>query len=266
LTELINTQVKDKVKRYGKAHLNPNSVGGGYEKVVRDLLRDYLGSRLEFYTRAQIVDAKMQYMKVLPHGSGEIDVVGIFNNTTPKIVLKLDEDQVLLPYDAVALLCEVKSELDSQKLEKDLIKLKNIGQLELSPNRFKFATMGIPGNSQQSPFRLLVYFNTSIDNVAMERKLNEYSGYWDVVYIVNSDTVISNKSLTFVQTLLASGIKKDTAPDNNCVYWDDSPVAALLLLLSQSIPVPLVVDVMITLLNITALALSKESNQTSKGK
>lgn len=104
LSEIINNQVKDKIKNYGKIHLSPNSVGGGYEKVVCHLLSDYFGSRFEFYTRAQIVDAKMQYMKVLPLGSGEIDVVGIFNTTTPKIVLKLDEDQVMLPYDAVALL------------------------------------------------------------------------------------------------------------------------------------------------------------------
>lgn len=96
----------------------------------------------------------------------------------------------------------------------------------------------------------------------MEEKLNEYSDYWDAVYLVDRDIVIANKSLPVVQTILASGIKKDTGPDKKFIYWDDVPVAALLLLL-QSIPVPLMVDVMNTLLTITALAYSKDEGHST---
>jgi hypothetical protein len=113
--------MKDEFKRYEKIYYNTNTKGSDYEKVLQSILTDYLGSRFEFHTRAQIIDAEMEYIKFLQHGSNELDVVGIFYNTTPKIVLKM-KDHVLVPYDAVALISEVKFHLNKTNLEKDELK------------------------------------------------------------------------------------------------------------------------------------------------
>ncbi len=97
----------------------------------------------------------MEYIKILQHGSNELDVVGIFNNTTPKIVFKI-EDTVLVPYDAVALISEVKSDLSKTNLESDLKKLANIMHLKISSNRFT-NFMGSQQMVTETPFRLGIF-------------------------------------------------------------------------------------------------------------
>jgi hypothetical protein len=212
-----------------------------------------LGSRFDFYTRAQIVDSEMQYTKILQGGASEIDVVGTFNAAAPKIVLKVG-DHAIIPYDAIALLSEVKSVLTKTNLENDLNKLKNIMQLKLFPNRFlPKEVLGFVGKRADIPFRLLVYFKTSIDDAVIEELLSQYSDVWDVVFLVDKEELLINRVLPFVKSLFDVGLP-DRNPDKEFLPWTDAPFMILLTMITRTIPVPVAVDVMTTLLKIAVLA------------
>jgi hypothetical protein len=203
--------------------------------------------------KMQIVDSEMQYTKILQGVANEIDVVGTFNTTAPKIVLKT-EGLVIIPYDAIALLSEVKSELTKRKLEEDLNKLRNIMQLKISSNRFlPQGVLGFKEMKSDIPFRLLVYFKKSIDDAVMEGLLTQYLEVWDVVFLVQKEEVIINRTLPFVNSLFEAGLQ-DRSPDKKFLIWTFAPFMILLSAITRTIPVPFAVDVMKTILNIAVLA------------
>lgn len=106
MIKTIEGQIKNNIEAFKYLNYNPNTKGADYEKVICDLLNTYLSSRFEFYTRAQIVDRGLKHRRIFQRGFREIDVVGTFNTTAPKIVLKAGHS-VIIPYDAIALLAEV---------------------------------------------------------------------------------------------------------------------------------------------------------------
>lgn len=95
MRKAIEGQIKNNIESFKYINYNPNTKGADYEKVICDLLNTYLGSRFEFYTRAQIVDREMKYTRIFQGGAREIDVVGTFNTTAPKIVLKAGHSLVI---------------------------------------------------------------------------------------------------------------------------------------------------------------------------
>jgi hypothetical protein len=195
----------------------------------------------------------MQYTKILQHGANEIDVVGTFNTTAPKIALKTG-DLVIIPYDAIVLLSEVKSELTKEKLKESLNKLRNIMQLTISSNRFiPHEVLGFKEMRADIPFRLLVYFKKSIDDATMEALLTQHSEVWDVVFLVEKGEVIINRTLPFVNNLFEKGLQ-DSSPDKKFLIWTFAPFMILLSVITRTIPVPVAVDVMKTILNIAVLA------------
>ena len=81
--------------------------GMNFENAVKLLLQTYLGSRFDFYNKAQILDANLNYLRIFEGESSELDIVATFKNASPNIVAKL-EDSYYVPYDAVAFYIEVK--------------------------------------------------------------------------------------------------------------------------------------------------------------
>jgi hypothetical protein len=219
-----------------------------------------LGSRFDFYNRAHIIDSEMQYLKILSTGANEIDVVGTFNTTAPKIVLKAG-GLVIVPYDAIALLSEVKSKLTSENLREDLRKLENIMRLEISPNRFlPHEVFGFEQKRPCKPFRLLVYFDKSIDDVVMEELLTQYSKVWDAVLLVDKEELLLNRNLPFVKSLFEKELQ-DKNPNKAFLPWTDAPFTILLTMITRTIPVPLAVDVNNTLLKIAFFARGNQDNK-----
>jgi hypothetical protein len=239
--------------------------------VICDLLNAYLGSRFEFYNRAQIVDIDMKYTRIFQGGAREIDVVGTFNTTAPKIVLKAGHS-VIIPYDAIALLAEVKSVLNRKTLREDLEKLGKIMQLRTFKNRFLIKKItginekvfGFKEMRPDKPFRLLVYFKTPKDNTILDDLLSQYSGVWDAVFLVDKENVILNKDLPFAKALL-KGRLSDRSPNSKFMIWKDFPFLMLLLVITRTIPIPPAVDVMATLLNIANLAWNKPKERRPNG-
>ncbi len=95
---------------------------GVTERAVADVLTEYLGAEFDFSVRAQLIDVNFRYVKILGTQANEIDIVGTFKSATPKLVLKT-ATSIFVPYDAVALIVEVKTVMDKGKLREDLEKL-----------------------------------------------------------------------------------------------------------------------------------------------
>lgn len=213
MIKAIEGQIKNNIKGFEYLTYNPNTKGADYEKVICDLLNAYLGSRFEFYTRAQIVDREMKSTRIFQRGFREIDVVGIFNTTAPKIVLKAGHS-VIIPYDAIALLAEVKSVLNKERLTEDLQRLEKLMQLKVFENRFPIKKIiginekvfGFPEMRADIPLRLLMYFKTPKDNTIRDELLNRYSGVWDIVFLVDKEEIILNKDLPFAKALYKVGL------------------------------------------------------------
>jgi hypothetical protein len=119
ISDAFKRQLTSKFEMYANIHYNYNTKGSYYEKVVASILNDYLGSRFEFHTRTQLIDASMQYIRVFEGKTSEVDVVGVFKNASPRIIISIGETHIV-PYDATALLVEVKSKMDSNSLRNDL--------------------------------------------------------------------------------------------------------------------------------------------------
>ena len=62
------------------------------------MLGSYLASRFEFHTRAQLLDANMEYLNLFSVGENKVDVAATFIRTYPKIVLKIGDTKYIIPY------------------------------------------------------------------------------------------------------------------------------------------------------------------------
>jgi hypothetical protein len=255
LRKTIEGQIKNNIECFKNIIYNTNTKGADYEKVICELLNKYLGSRFDFFNRAHIIDSEMEYLKFFKTGANEIDVVGTFNTTAPKIVLKAG-GLVIVPYDALALLSEVKFRLDSETLGEDLRKLENVMQLKISRNRFlpQGEVFGFDEKRPCKPFRLLVYFQKSIDDDSMERLLTQYSKVWDAVLLVDKEELLINRDLPFVNSLFEKGLPDKNPKNKAFLPWKDAPFTILLTMITRTIPVPLAVDVNTTLLKIVMFA------------
>jgi hypothetical protein len=125
----ISLDIISEFEKLRDIQANTNTKEGVYEKAVSKFFTDYLGSRFDFYTRAHLLDIKMEYLELLSLGQNEIDVVATFNSAYPKIIVKLG-DVNFVAYDSVAFFAEIKSTLDKNNLTKDLIKFEKIGNTD----------------------------------------------------------------------------------------------------------------------------------------
>jgi hypothetical protein len=124
----------------------------------------------------------MEYLRLLPQGKNELDVVGTFNNSYPKIVMKVGEQENYIPYDGVAFMVEIKTTINKDTLTSDLEKFEIINHLPLSQDRLGGAIAG-GDYTTEKPIRILLYFESQIDNNIMHSLLQEQYSAWDIVFI-----------------------------------------------------------------------------------
>ncbi len=245
LMSAMHQKMKDEFERYKKLHYNPNTKGGGYEKVVLSMLTDYIGSAFNFHQRAQLIDAEMKYMDIFAKGSNEIDVIATFRNASPNLILKI-QDTEFVPYDAVAFMIEVKERMDKSNLEVDLDKLRKIAMLPLTPDRCQPPLTG--SYNIERPLRILFYYDISIDDREEERLLLEHYSDWDLIVVLQKDVIILNMSLPI------SDILPEQFKNVQIFHWEQNPLVSLLLIILASVPMPLSVSVLKTFLNLDRLS------------
>lgn len=253
ISEAFKRQLSSKFETYADIHFNYNTKGSYYEKVVASILDDYFGSRFEFHTRAQLIDANMQYLQIFEGRTSEVDVVGVFRNASPRIIISIGNTKIV-PYDAVAFIVEVKSRMDTKSLMSDLQKLQKMSNLHNSNNRF------IPKMTREYdvlyPLRILFYLKRTLRENILRETLEDYITSWDAILILQEDTLIINKELPFFNLIFKS---LGTERFNNSKYikWTTDSFIMLLSLISDSIPSTILVNVIPTFISIAAVKYNK---------
>jgi len=236
----IESQVEKKFEGYKNLSYNANTKGYDYEFAIFKIFKDYLGSRFNFYLRPHIIDREMKYLEILNKGENEVDIAATFKSTTPRVILKTDKTNFVF-FNSIAFLVECKAILNLQSLSNDLNKLKKIAALPVNPKRFT-AVFGPKYAVKERPLRILVYHRRSIKDQSLESVLAA-SIFWDIIFVVNKKITIVNKStVPFAKNYLEKSLGK--VSKSQISYWRDVPFMALILMILESVPEPLTVNLM----------------------
>jgi hypothetical protein len=240
--DAIHSRLQDEFERYKDIHYNPNTKGANYEKVIADLLKDYLGAKFNIHNRSQLIDANMDYLANFDRGSVEVDIIGTFKTAVPNLILKI-VDTELIPYDAVGFLVEVAKKMEKEKLEEDLTKLQKIGRLAITANRFGLTVGG--NYLVDRPLRILFYVENDIAENTLNQLLVQFYDAWDAVMILNENKILVNMSLKF-----AKALSPDQPETIKILGWGGNAFMMLLLIILTTTPTPLSVNVIQTFINL----------------
>lgn len=195
LVEGIQQQLKQDWNQFRNQHHNPSNKGASYEEALSDFLDKYYSGVYETVTQTVIIDENLDVFESFDtaRGEHEIDLVGLFRSARPRIVFEVGQ-MTYVPLIGAAFLCEVKSKIDSGRLEKDLKKLQKVSQLAKAENRsFGVAQTGEYTINEQ--IKCLVYDENSISEEKMVDKLINYQNSWDLLLLVQDDILFVNSTL-----------------------------------------------------------------------
>lgn len=285
LFEGIQKQLNHDWEKFRDQHHNPSNKGASYEQALENFLTKYYRGVYEIQTQSVIIDENLDVFDVFDtsRGEHEIDLVGLFESARPRIVFDVG-DMTYVPLIGTAFLCEVKSKIDSGRLEKDLTKLRKVSKLAKSEQR-TFAISQTGTYTTNSQIKCLVYDERSISDERLVDQLIEYQDAWDLLLIVQDDVLFVNSSLPFFDDMrgpadvVSDEFDIDEISFDDAIIEDDSEIdseqvakmksdlkmsirkdrnfgtlnngmAWFLLLLSASIPRPLGIDTADTLKNL----------------
>lgn len=232
----IGKHLSDKFEELRPLYYNPNTKGHGYEKVLKDILNDYLGSIVSLHNRCALIDRKLKLLTIFTPQENEFDVVATFNNACPRIVLQKDPLKYI-PLDAVAFLIEVKQTLTKTNLKKDLYKMENISTSETS-GRFGVTFKG--AYSVSYPLKVLAYYEEQISKEEFIKILNKHREYWEMILLVKEDILYVNPTMPWVQKRWKKPVIEKFHP--HALLW-------LLLILSLSFTISPITNTATTLVN-----------------
>jgi hypothetical protein len=213
----------------------------------------------------QVIDSEMKYIKSLPKGGNELDIVGLFKSRYPDVIMKLKDTPIIL-YDSCAFVMEIKSYLTKKNLEDDLNKLKKISKLTFSAPHVEVEKSTYSGLFIDRPLRILLYFDLSMDYKDFQDVMEKNKEICDIVFIVNNK---DNKSDIFFSKNLPAGnwlFKSSTKikfPDgkipnkyleSNFMKFENVAFVILLTLIAASIPHPVTIDLTKQFLTIISFA------------
>lgn len=253
ISDAFKRQLTSKFETYASIHFNYNTKGSYYEKVIAHILNDYLGSRFDFQTRTQLIDANMRYLEIFEGKTSEVDIVGVFKNASPRIILSIGETHIV-PYDAAALLLEVKSKMDANSLSNDLQKLQKLSLLPNRDDRF-FPKMTTEYNVMY-PLRILFYLKRNVDENKFKDLLERYIATWDAIFILQKDTLIINKRLPFFR-LIMKALGAERFDNSKYIVWTSDSFIMFLSLICYSIPSTIKVDAIPALISLAAIKYAK---------
>lgn len=201
LFEGIQRQLNQDWSKFRDQYHNPSNKGASYEQALGNLFEKYFRGVYEIQTEAVIVDHELDVFEVFDttRGENEIDVIGLFESARPRILFEVEE-LTYVPLKGAAFLCEVKSEIDASRLEKDLQKLEKVTRLiDFEDKRWGMSMTGSYSTSHQ--IRCLVYDENSISEDTLTNLVIEYGDAWDLLLIVEDDTLLINSSLPIYEDL-----------------------------------------------------------------
>ena len=235
---------------------NDTARGASYEDALSDILSEYFGGIYNVETNCSVMDANLECFNEFDSSSqNEFDVVSLFRQANPRVILR-EGDITWVPLSAIAFLCEAKSKVDTGRLEDDLEKLESLRLLEADPDD-RFPTKVSGDVTVDHQVHCLVYDRAEISNSAMTDLLDTYSTAWDIVLIVETDTVIVNGTIPYIEFLRdeAAATQLDAISDDSeggMARAIDDPThdfisvsngfAWFMIVIGLSIPIPLSVQ------------------------
>ena len=247
--------------------LYANSKGDTYEESLAEFLRSYFGGVYDISTKAAVIDQDLKCFEKFDFvtGDDEIDVVASFSQAKPRIIFETGDERAKLrwiPFEAVAFICEVKSRLSKQSLEKDFKKLRSVSDLSEALDS-RFGPSVRYDYSISDPLQCLVYDGESIADATLSEILLSNYSHWHLLLIVQNDVLLMNRNLPLSENFVPSSdifghskmpqippemlaaieawprVEFDADPDiislDNGLFW-------FLITLSASIPDPLAVN------------------------
>lgn len=259
LIQNFQTQLEHQWQRFRRPEGDDTARGNSYESALKDLLDEYFGGRFDVISNCSVMDADLACFDSFGQGAqNEVDVLALFSHATPRVVLR-EAELNWVPLEGVSLLCEVKSRVDKGRLESDLRKLEILRELEVDPDD-RFSTKISGEYTVDHQIHCLVYDRGHIADETLNTALAD-STAWDVVLLVEDDTLIVNETLPFVEYLSPLAVLSQTRNIDGLQHDDDQVRQAVLpgsegstclsvsnglawfiLLLSSTIPVPLSVS------------------------
>ena len=194
----IGTQLRDKFEELRPHYYNANTKGAGYEKVLKEVLSDYLDSIVSIHDRCFLIDRNLDLLNTIPYDKNEFDIVATFNSACPKIVFQTDTLKYI-PLDAVAFLIEVKQTITKPALKEDLDKMDYISKIN-TDGRFGVTFTGM--YSVSHPMKILAYYDKQIDDKEFFDILIEHLEDWDAILLVEEDILYVNPRLPWVNKIL----------------------------------------------------------------
>lgn len=251
LIRRFQTQLEHQWRRYRDIEADDSARGSSYESALRDVLQMYFGGRFDLHTNCSVMDQNLACFDAFhQNAQNEIDVLALFSHATPRIVLH-EGDIQWVPLAGISFLCEVKSRIEKGKLKTDLEKLKILRSLEKDPND-RFGTKVHGDLTVDHQLHCLIYDRAQIADTTMESLLKG-SDAWDLLLIVEEDTLVINSTLPVLKIIERSAIgshlidnkrdperKRVASPDEEIHFISSSNgLAWFILSLSHSIPVPI---------------------------
>lgn len=197
LFERVNMQLSRDWKELREVYAN--SKGDTYEQILSDFLTSYFGGVYDINTKVAVIDQNLISFEVFDfvRGDDEIDLVGSFQQTKPRIIFKTGEGRGELrwvPFEGVAFICEVKSKLTKQSLEDDFNKLESISRISESIDD-RFGAMMTGDYTITDPLQCLVYDRESIADETFEKILESNLSHWHMVLLVENDVLLLNRKV-----------------------------------------------------------------------
>ena len=190
----IGKQLRDKFEELRPLYYNTNTKGAGYEKVLKEVLSDYLDSIVSIHNRCLLIDRNLELLNILSYDKNEFDIVATFNSACPKIVFQTNTLKYI-PLDAVAFLIEVKQTITKPALKDDLDKMDYISKIN-TDGRFGVTFTGM--YSVSHPIKILAYYDKQIDDEEFFNTLIEHLEDWDIILLVEEDILYVNPILPWV--------------------------------------------------------------------
>lgn len=240
----IERKLKDRFEQIYSVRYSPGTKGAGYERVLADFLREYLGGVFEINTRVALLDRDLKVFSLFSPKENEFDVVATFKISSPRIILET-EGMRYIPYDAVAFLVEVGQTLDKSKLEHDLGKLSRVSLL---------AHYGLTGavrlssnHAVERPLRILFYHEREVSWNVLVDLLRSSSDCWDLLFVVREGLLLVNRATLPL-------VRRYSIGADTIAICRDYPLLHLLLLIQASLPKPFFIDTAFTLINLMRMA------------
>ena len=224
----IQAQLEHEWVRFRNRSHNPSNKGDSYEEELKNLLERYFSGVYELISQPVFIDPELKVFDEFDTGRGEheLDVVGLFRQAKPRIVFELSE-MTYVPLEGIAFICEVKSQIDKDRLKHDLQKLEKVECL------CDFKSEMVTGRSTERyattpPVKCLIYDQDTISSESLEELIERYPGCWDMILIVESEQLIVNADLPVLDPILSPqshadmiGSQLEDLPDEAVEFFEN---------------------------------------------